>query len=143
MPPRSWSWAPLECYGFDVDQELARLFGDGIRPLRLEQALFEAILAGWVRQQRARCLSETTIGPRERFVRRLVDHAGLWPWEWRAEHLEDWIEDLSIGPPRLHISTLRAYQIAIRLFCEIPAGSALSVSRDLQQPTRRDAAADS
>jgi hypothetical protein len=42
----------------------------------------------------------------------------VWPWEWRAEHLEEWIEDLAIGPPRLHISTLRAYQVAIRLFCE-------------------------
>ncbi len=27
-------------------------------------------------------------------------------------------KDLAIGPPRLHVSTLRAYQIAIRLFCE-------------------------
>jgi hypothetical protein len=32
--------------------------------------------------------------------------------------MEEWIEDLAIGPPRLHVSTLRAYQIAIRLFCE-------------------------
>jgi site-specific recombinase XerD len=32
----------------------------------------------------------------------------VWPWEWRAGHLEEWIEDLAIGPPRLHVSTLRA-----------------------------------
>jgi site-specific recombinase XerD len=108
----------MDAGGFDVDGELARLFGDGVRPLHLEQALFDAVLAGWVRQQRARLLSEHTIGPRERLVRRLLEHAGVWPWEWRAEHLEEWIEDLAIGPPRLHVSTLRAYQIAIRLFCE-------------------------
>jgi integrase/recombinase XerC len=88
----------------------------GCGPLHLEQALFDAILAGWVRQQRSRLLSERTIGPRERLVRRLLEHAGVWPWEWRAEHLEEWIEDLAIGPPRLHVSTLRAYQIAIRPF---------------------------
>jgi len=118
MPARSWSPAPIDAGGFDVDSELVRLFGAGVRPLHLEQALFDAILAGWVRQQRARLLSEHTIGPRERLVRRLLEHAGVWRWEWRAEHLEEWIEDLAIGPPRLHVSTLRAYQIAIRLFCE-------------------------
>ncbi len=34
----------------DVEVELARVFG-GARPLRLEEALFEAMLAGWTRQQ--------------------------------------------------------------------------------------------
>ena len=103
---------------FDVERELARVFGDGVRPLRFEEALFEAILAGWVRQQRARMLAPSTIGPREKLVRRLQAHADAWPWEWRAEHLEEWIEDLSLPPSPLHVSTLRQYQIAIRLFCE-------------------------
>jgi hypothetical protein len=81
--------------GFDVDRELARVFGDGVRPLRFEEALFEAVLEGWVRQQRARLLSEATIGPRATLVRRLHMHAGAWPWEWRAEDLEEWVEDLA------------------------------------------------
>ena len=51
-------------------------------------------------------------------VGRLLAHAGAWPWEWRAEHPEQWIEDLALAPPRLHVSTLRNYQIAIRLFCD-------------------------
>ena len=48
----------------------------GVRPLHFEEALFEAILAGWARQQRARMLAPSTIGPRERLVRRLQAHAG-------------------------------------------------------------------
>jgi hypothetical protein len=61
MPPRSWSPAPMDAGGFDVDGELARLFGDGVRPLHLEQALFDAILAGWVRQQRARLIDNDEV----------------------------------------------------------------------------------
>jgi hypothetical protein len=34
----------MDAGGFDVDGELARLFGDGVRPLHLEQALFDAVL---------------------------------------------------------------------------------------------------
>jgi integrase len=118
MPPRSRSSEPDQPTRFNVEHELARVFGDGVRPLRFEEALFEAILAGWVRQQRTRLLSEATIRPRAALVRRLHAHAGAWPWEWRAEDLEEWIEDLAVGPPGLHVSTLRSYQIAIRLFCE-------------------------
>jgi integrase/recombinase XerC len=70
-----------------------------VRPLRFEEALFEAILAGWVRQQRARMLAAGTIGPRERLVRRLQAHAAAWPWEWRAEHLEEWIAPVSDRDP--------------------------------------------
>jgi hypothetical protein len=42
----------------------------------------------------------------------------VFAWVWRAEHLEEWIEDLALAPRRLHVSTLRNYQIAIRLFCD-------------------------
>ena len=118
MPARSWSYSTDEIVQFDVERELARVFGDGVRPLRFEEALFEATLSGWTRQQRARMLAPSTIGPREKLVRRLQAHADAWPWEWRAEHLEEWIEDLSLPPSPLHVSTLRQYQIAIRLFCE-------------------------
>jgi hypothetical protein len=63
-------------------------------------------------------LCRETIVNRRRLVGRLLAHAGAWPWEWRAEHLEEWIEDLALAPRRLHVSTLRNYQIAIRLFCD-------------------------
>ena len=55
MPARSWAYGtPDEFVSFDVEAELARVFGDGVRPLRFEEAVFDAMLAGWVRQQRAR-----------------------------------------------------------------------------------------
>ena len=99
----------------DVERELARVFGEGVRALHFEEALVEAILACWVRQQRARMLAPT-IGLRGGLVRRLRAHAGAWPWEWRAEHLVAWIEDLAMPPSLLHVSTLRQYQLVIRLF---------------------------
>ena len=107
---RSWSSSQSDVVGgFDVERELARVFGDGVRPLRFEEALFEAVLEGWVRQQRARLLSEATIRPRVALVRRLQAHSGRWPWEWRAEDLEEWIEDLgdrTVGAARLDASQL-------------------------------------
>jgi len=77
--------------------------------------LFEAILAGWVRQHRARMLAAGTIGPRERLVRRLQAHAGAWAWEWRAEHLEEWIEDLSL--PRRGFTSRHCASIRSRSAC--------------------------
>ncbi len=105
--------------GVDVDAALARVFGDGVVPLRLEDGLFDAMLAGWSRQQTSRQLTMVTKQNRERLVRRLHKHSGEWPWQWRPEHLEEWIEDLSCGTGRrVHGSTLRNYQVAIRLFME-------------------------
>ena len=46
---------PRAGYGLDeVDVVLDRLFGFGVRPLRLEEAVFEAVLDGWRAQQRSR-----------------------------------------------------------------------------------------
>ncbi len=119
MPARGSATRPTAlAYGFDVEAELERVFGDGVRPLHFEVALFEAMLAGWARQQQSRMLCAETIVNRGRLVWRLQRHAGAWPWEWRGEHLEEWVEDLASAPRRCHISTLRNYQIAIRLFCD-------------------------
>jgi integrase/recombinase XerC len=119
MPARGSAIVPTRVeHSFDVDAELGRVFGDGVRPLHFEQALVDAMLAGWARQQQSRMLCRETIVNRRRLVGRLLAHAGAWPWEWRAEHLEEWIEDLALAPRRLHVSTLRNYQIAIRLFCD-------------------------
>ncbi len=119
MPARGSAIVPTRVeHTFDVDAELGRVFGDGVRPLRFEDALFDAMLAGWARQQQSRMLCSEMIVNRRRLVCRLQAHAGAWPWAWRAEHLEEWIEDLALAPRRLHVSTLRNYQIAIRLFCD-------------------------
>ncbi len=119
MPARGSATRPNHVeYGFDVEAELARIFGEDVRPLRFEEALFDAMLAGWARQQQSRILCAETIVNRGRLVCRLQRHSGAWPWEWRSEHLEEWIEDLALAPRRCHVSTLRNYQIAIRLFCD-------------------------
>jgi integrase len=102
----------------DVDAALARLFGDGVRPLRLEETLFDAVLAGWRAQQAARHLAESTKREREALVRRFRSAVGRWPWEWRALDIDEWLEDLGGPPRRLSVSTLRGFQGALRAFLE-------------------------
>jgi site-specific recombinase XerD len=114
--------------GFELDQEagrgvrgefdaaLDRLFGDGVRPLCAEDAVFSAMLEGWARQQRSRLLREATIGSGVRLVERVRAGAERWPWEWRAEDLEDFISDLASAPYHRRPATLRNYQSQLRGF---------------------------
>ena len=102
----------------EVDAALARVFGEGVRPLRLEEALFDAILAGWRAQQAARHLAESTKREREALVRRFRAEVERWPWEWRALDVDEWLEDLGGPPRRLAVSTLRGFQGALRAFLE-------------------------
>ncbi|MCA1699538.1 MAG: hypothetical protein LC790_11825 [Actinobacteria bacterium] len=102
----------------EVDGALARVFGAGVRPLHLERALFEAMLAGWCSQQIARYLKPKSIRANESGVRAFQCHAGCWPWEWRAPHVDEYFEDLLTRPQRLARSTLRAYQQRLRGFSE-------------------------
>src|SRR4051794_41351912 len=68
----------------DVDAALARVFGAGVRPLRVEDGLCEAMLAGWRSQQAARYLKPKTVRANETTVRAFLEASGAWPWEWRA-----------------------------------------------------------
>jgi len=102
----------------DVDAVLARLFGDGVRPLRLEEALFDAVLKGWGAQQAARHLADSTKRDREAVVRRFRRDVDAWPWEWRSLDVDEWLEDLGGPPQRLAVSTLRAFQGSLRMFLE-------------------------
>jgi integrase/recombinase XerC len=102
----------------DVDVALARVFGAGVRPLRLEEALFEAMLAGWASQQAARYLKPRSIKTNEAGVRAFLEHVGCWPWEWRASHVDEFFKDLLARPQRLARSTLRSYQQRLRSFSE-------------------------
>ncbi len=63
----------------DVDGAWARVFGVGVRPLHIEQALFEAMLAGWRSQQTARYLKPKSIRANEAGVRAFGEHTGCWP----------------------------------------------------------------
>jgi surface antigen len=92
----------------DVDAALARVFGPGVRPLRVEDALFEAMLAGWRSQQAARLLKAKTVRANEATVRALAEATGAWPWQWRASDADEFFEDLLARPQRRARTTLRA-----------------------------------
>src|ERR1035437_7206870 len=54
----------------------------GVRQLRPEDALVEAMMRGWRGQPGARGLREETIGCRERLVRRFQGFTNEFPWQW-------------------------------------------------------------
>ncbi len=101
-----------------AEAALARVFGVGVRPLRLETAVFEAVLEGWRRQQAGRHLGAGTVRARELVVRRFRERTGCWPWVWQAIDVDEWLEDLGAPPRRLAVSTLRSYQGALRAFMD-------------------------
>lgn len=84
---------------------------EGAVPLRPEPALFESMLEGWRHQQRARSLSASLVAARERLVRRFMDFASTWPWEWTAAQLEAFFDQGGWAP-----STMRFYQGSLELF---------------------------
>jgi len=86
---------------------------DGATPLRVEPALFEAMLSGWHRQQESRRLSPSIVGARERTVRRFATFTGAWPWCWRPEQVETW----TASGGWAH-STIRSYQGALAVFLD-------------------------
>lgn len=86
---------------------------DGATPLRVEPALFEAMLSGWRRQQESRRLSPSIVGARERTVRRFTEFTGAWPWCWRPEQVETW----TASGGWAH-STIRSYQGALAVFLD-------------------------
>ena len=90
----------------------ARLeLAQGAVPLNPQEAVFEAMLAGWARQQRSRFLREdATIGPRAAVVRRLAGFAGQYPWEWEPAEAEAFISHLRSGARPVVASTARVYE---------------------------------
>jgi len=101
-----------------AEAALALVFGDGVRPLRMGEAVFEAMLAGWARQQSSRHLAEGTKRRGAQLVRRFRADTGLWPWQWQALHLDEWLEDLATPPQPRAVSTLRGYQATLRGFLD-------------------------
>ncbi len=85
----------------------------GETPARREPVLFEAMLAGWRRQQQSRRLSASIIGSRERTVSRFAEFTGGWPWSWSPTQLESWVA----GGGWAH-STVRSYQGSVASFLD-------------------------
>lgn len=89
----------------------------GVAQLRPEDAMFEAMVRGWRAQQSARGLRAETIEDRERLVRRFLEATNEYPWNWGPAHMEEWMVSLS-GEHHLALSTIRSYQVDLRLFSE-------------------------
>src|SRR5690349_17095931 len=96
------------------------VLADGVVHLDPEQAVFQAMLAGWERQQRTRFLNEATIGPRLALVRRMAAFTNSYPWQWDPADAEDFITHLrSAGRKRpIVVSTARGYELSITLFMQ-------------------------
>jgi integrase/recombinase XerC len=88
----------------------------GLPMLRPEEQVFAAMLDGWGSQQLARNLAPGTVEGRQRAVRAFAAHAGAYPWAWTPQMVDEWCTDLRTVR-RLRRSTLRSYQVAVRLVC--------------------------
>lgn len=71
----------LEVGRVDVPGAAPLSLAPGVVHLDEPAAVFEAMLAGWARQQRSRLLAVATIEPRLALVRRFCEFAGCYPWE--------------------------------------------------------------
>jgi len=97
----------------------ARLeLADNVLHLDPAAAVFEAMLAGWVRQQRTRFLREDTVEPRVRLVRRMAEYSGLYPWQWTPAEAEAFMCSLRSGTRPIVVSTARNYEGAVRMFLD-------------------------
>jgi integrase/recombinase XerC len=107
---------PMATRRVDIEGAAHLVLPDGLAHLRPDEAVFEAMLEGWARQQASRQLSMTTIEQRDKQVRRFASFTNDWPWRWTPTDVEDWTCSLRSGRSRAH-STLRGYQNAVGLFC--------------------------
>ena len=89
----------------------------GVAHLRPEDAMFDAMLRGWRAQQTARGLKPDTIESREQLVRRVHVETNEYPWGWGPAHVDEWVLSTT-AERRLALSTLRSYQVDLRLFTE-------------------------
>ena len=105
--------------GAELREASARLvLLQGVSLLHPEDAVFEAMLEGWGRQQRGgRRLQPDTISDRQSAVRRFTAYTNAYPWQWSASDLDEWMTHLIAELKRAE-STIRGYQGAIRMFCD-------------------------
>ncbi len=92
---------------------------DGVSYLDPAPAVFEAMLEGWTKQQRARFLKwDGTIKPRPSLVRRFAEFSNQYPWQWQAAEFEAFMDHLRAKTPTFSVSSGRNYQNHLRMFCE-------------------------
>lgn len=91
------------------------LLADGVSLLAPQETVVEAMLEGWVSQQRSRMLAGHTIEQRTCLVRRFLKFTNDYPWQWGPADVEEWTAEL-VGGGLSH-ATVRNYQMAVALFC--------------------------
>lgn len=91
---------------------------ENVRYLDPAPAVLGAMLDGWVLQQRARFLKDSTIDSRVELVRRLAEFSNQYPWQWQPAEVEAFIGELRSGARPIVVSTARSYQNSLRLFME-------------------------
>ena len=103
----------------------------GVRHLDPKRALFDAMLAGWTRQQQARMLADNSITANVSAVRRFAEFTNDYPWAWTLGDVEEfWSELRSRG---FAVATLRAHQVRLRGFCEFITDPAYGWSQECWQ----------
>jgi len=90
---------------------------DSVAFIDLPEAVFEAMLTGWVKQQRSRTLASETIATRISLIRRFQSYTNDYPWHWTPEHQESFTANL-FSEKKAAKTTVRSYQSAIRLFLD-------------------------
>ncbi|MEU6442904.1 MULTISPECIES: integrase [unclassified Streptomyces] len=87
------------------------------------QPVFEAMLDGWTRQQRAGSLPSYTVQSRLDLVYRFAVYTDRYPWEWEPGQADAFLDHLLSAHLRsaqrpIGLSTISTYRLALRLFLE-------------------------
>ncbi len=98
----------------DAQIALGRVFGAGVRPLRLEGAVWGALLEGWTAQQIARYFKPKTIAANLQAARSFAAFTGRFVWQWHAEDVDAYFAALLSPPRELRAVTVRGYQARLR-----------------------------
>ena len=80
-------------------------------------AFLSEVLTGWKRSHLAQNFTLQTTKRRVASVMRLADFSGKYPWDWGPIDADELFAHLR-GVENLALSTVRAYQTDIKLFCE-------------------------
>lgn len=88
-----------------------------VRPLHEESFVFDEMLNGWRDQQRSRGLDPYGVEVRIKFIRRFAGYCEKPPWQWGPGDLEDFTVRSMSGSKPLAKSTIRSYQMTVRIFC--------------------------
>jgi hypothetical protein len=65
----------------DLEGAAHLVLTDAVVPLHPHEAVFDAMLVGWRRQQRSQLLAPGTVEMREAIIRRFQAFTNGWPWQ--------------------------------------------------------------